>query len=130
MVLPRLIHPVNVTIETIDKARTLYDPMTRSVIGQPLRTSVTIKAQLNNRRHDQVTMDPGGRETDGDGYILARLRDLERAGVTIEIGDKITKLGRRDVAYFITRKEFKAGYSDQDGHTLVRFFYNDRSPSK
>ncbi len=130
MVLPRLIHPVSVTIETIDKTRTLYDPTTRSVVGQPLRTLVTIKAQLNNRRHDQVAMDPGGREMESDGYVLARLRDLERAGVTIEIGDKITKLGRRDVVYFITRKEFKAGYTDQDGQTLVRFYYNDRSPTK
>lgn len=130
MVLPRLLHPVNVVIEKTDTTKTITDPRSRSVIGQPLRTKVTIRAQLSNKRHDQLSMDPGGRETGHEGYILARVRDLEAASIEIGIGDRIVKMGRREVVYYITRKEFKAGYSDQNGHTLIRFYYNDRSPVK
>lgn len=130
MVLPRLIHPVYVVIEQRDDANSIRDDDLGIVIGEPLRSTVTIRAQLANKRHDRLTMDPGGRETEADGYVLARVRDLDNAGITIKVGDKIVKMGRRDVVYYITRLEYKAGYTDQGGHTLIRFFYNDRSPVK
>lgn len=130
MVLPRLLHPVTIIVETKDASRTITDSRSRSVVGQPLRKRVSFKGQLSNKRHDQIGMNPGGRETGGEGYILVRLVDLERAGIEVDIGDKIIKMGRRDVKYYVTRLEYKAGYSDQDGHSLVRFFYNDRSPVK
>lgn len=130
MVLPRLIHPVSVVVEQIDEAKTIYDPRTRSVIGDPARTTVTVRAQLSNKRHDQLAMNPGGREEEAEGYILVRVRDLENAGITLKIGDKITKMGRRSVVYYITREQYLGGYPDQDGHSLIRYYYRDRSPVK
>jgi len=130
MVLPNLIHPVNVVIEQKDDTKTITDPRTRTVVGSPVRSTVTIRAQLSNKRHDQLAMNPGGREELAEGYVLARTHDLDKAGITINIGDKIVKVGKRTVVYYVTRLEYKAGYTDQDGQTLVRIFYHDRSPVK
>jgi hypothetical protein len=81
----------------------------------------------------------GGVEEKYKGYILFRLIDLITAGVateqadgtiiiSISRGDLIVRIGRRTTVLYVLSFKDVAGYTDQDGGTLLEVRFGDREP--
>lgn len=129
----RLIHPIKVTIEQTDKESTLMDDNLREPIGGVARKAeITVKAQVTYRRKDDPDADRESLnvEEHTEGWLTLRTLDLKRAGVTLQRGDKITKIGEGDLAeevsYFLDRKQ-PLGHKGRGGH-FFRFYFVDRNP--
>lgn len=129
---PRLIHPITITIEQIDKGATIYDHDTREPIQQASRSStVTIKAQIRFRSLDEVDLRRGGDRLDARGYVLFRRKDMEKQSITINPNDKITSIGHQTgLEYFITRIEWIGHYPLHNGPSLLKAWFDDRAPGK
>lgn len=131
MVLPNLLHPVQIEIEQIDKTATVYDSKAREPIQQAKRkTIVTIPGQINWVRTESIQAEKGGIRETAQGYILFRKVDLDAKDVVLEYGDRIRKMGHLDVELYISDQEWMGHYADQVGATLLRAYFQDRKPGK
>jgi hypothetical protein len=137
MPMPRLIHPIPVEIRKADRKFTAaYDDNFREPVGQVRRKQKPIKlrAQLKIKDTDAATATAGGVQEQSNGYLLFLTADLKRAGVTIEIGDRVVKLGEgdnaREVDYYITKFYWRGHYPAAGGPTLLKAFFMDRQPSR
>jgi len=75
-------------------------------------------------------MEDGGVRPASDGYILIRKKDMDNAGVAVDVDDKITTLGHDEYEnLFIVKKTPMGHYPDQDGSSLIKFHFEDRSPT-
>lgn len=129
MVLPNLIHPVNVTIKRHDSSAQVFQG-TEPMHGARSSASFTIQAQVKWLREDEQNMMEGGIRPRSDGYILIRRKDLQDAGVDIGEGDQISAIGwQTGLMLFVVRTEPIASYPDQDGPTLVKYHFQDRKPT-
>lgn len=145
--IPNLIHPVPVTIQRMERAVTIVDPVAREPVRQVWRNdsgpgtgaSLSLEAQVNwNDGHiAKPTFPPGGAEEEWKGYLLFRVVDLVAAGVateesdgtlTVSIarGDRIVRIGRRVVDLYVLYFRDVAAYPDQGGATLLEIRFNDR----
>jgi len=133
---PKLLHPIRVTIQPFVEAAQVYDDDAREDIpgnvsagaaGQPF----TIPAQVQWGREDDPRAMQAGIREESSGYILVRYLDMDRLGVTIQRGDVITTIGKRSgYDLHIDGKEDCGHYPDQQGATLVRFYFTDRAPAR
>lgn len=132
MSIPHLIHPIDIDIEQISPATTIYDPDTREPIQQVARSALfTIKGQPRFRSQTSVNLERGGNRGDGNGYILFRIQDLNRAAVTINLNDKITRIGHvTGVEFFVTKIEWIGHLPRHNGPSLLKAWFDDRDPSK
>jgi hypothetical protein len=129
--LPRLIHPINITIEKIVRGSTWYDEDAREPIQQADRAvPVVVKGQPKWTRQLGLDMEKGGARETSAGYVLFRKIDLDAASVTLEDNDRIVKMGHVDCDVYVNRIEWTGHYPDQDGPSLVKAHFMDRSPSK
>lgn len=127
---PRLLHPVSVVLEQIDRAATLYDEDTRAPLQQAARrASITIPGQASygsSKDHMARAFGPLEQES---GYVTFLQRDLEAHSITLGIGDRITAIGNTTQNAYITRLQ-PMGHYPEFGNTLVRAYYQDRQPAK
>ena len=133
MVIPNLIHPVPVFIERIDKAATTFDPDSQEPLQQASRkTEVRVVGQVKWASEKNLAQQAGGARAEADGYVLFRNVDLIVSGTPfeIQIGDRFTKIGTLKTNVYVTRIRPTIHYTDQDGHTAIKAFFKDRSPSK
>jgi hypothetical protein len=131
MVQPRLIHPVSVTIQRIDRATTVYDEDAREPVQQASRfTNLILQGQPRWTSGEQLRISRDGPTVDADGYVLFRYRDLDAAGITLQINDRITQIGRRTLEVYIVRLDDAGHYTDTNGASLVRAWFKDRKPAK
>ena len=131
MPLPRLIHPIDVVVQRRDLGKTFVDDDFREPIQQAARkTNVIIKGQIKFFTQEELNLERGGTQIDSTGFVLFRYFDLNALGVTVGIGDRFIKLGKIDVDYYVDRVESKGHWPDQGGATLVRCYFQDRTPSK
>lgn len=131
MVLPRLLHPINITIEQTDEANTVYDEDTREPVQQSTRrVTAVIQGQVQWGFSNNYTSQPQGAQETSDGYVLFRYRDLEAQGITLKREDRISKMGHLDVDVYISKLMPMGHYGDQNGATMVRAYFQDRQPSK
>lgn len=132
MAIPNLIHPIDIDIEQIDKGTTIYDPDTREPIQQVNRTTLlTIKGQPRWRSLSEVDMQRGGDRVSARGYIVFRKEDIDNASITIQINDKISRIGHQTgLDYYITRIEWIGHLPRFDGPSLMKAWFDDRRPSK
>lgn len=131
MVQPNLIQRIPIQIEQIDLGGTFMDPDAREPVQQATRTTtVTVDGQPRWSSQKAKGHEPGGRTESSTGYVLFRLFDLSAVGITLEINDRIKKIGGLDTDVFIERLEFTGHYEDQNGATLVKAHFEDRQPSK
>jgi hypothetical protein len=130
MVLPNLIHPVNVIIQTLDTANTVYDENHREPIPQTSRnSSQTVLGQPKYFGREKE-VDIGGKIIKATGYVLFRYSDLEYQSITLKTDDKITKIGKLDCVYYINGLTPAGHYTDQLGATMVKAFFNDKHPAQ
>ena len=126
----RLIHPIRCEITPIDKTSTEYDDEAGEPIGAPhYSTPFSISAQIQWSRKDSPTAARSGVQLKSAGYILVKFAELERRGLEINRGDKITKMGKVDTVLYVTGFELAAHYADNNGAGLVQANFGDRWPS-
>jgi len=131
MVLPRLIHPIKVTIQRRNLGATHMDDDFREPIQHAARlTDVVAKGQIKFFTQEELNVERGGAQIDSTGFVLFRYFDLKKLGIEVKIGDRFTKLGKIEVDYYVVRIESKGHYQDRGGATLVRCYFQDRTPSK
>lgn len=132
---PRLIHPVNIIVERLERNELLFDNDAREPFHGP-RTTVldTFKLPAQIRwfeKNDAEAQEAGIREGDS-GYVLLRLVDMDRimgTGERLKRGDRIIKMGvLEDLNVYIIREAPIAHWPDQLGATLIKYFYEDRRP--
>jgi hypothetical protein len=128
MVLPNLLHPVDVVIEQHDESAQVFEDR-EQMHGQRSTTSITVSAQVRWGSEAVMAAQSSGIREEGDGYILVRKYDLDAAGVTVSLRDKIVSIGwQTGLELFIIREEPIATYPDQDGPTLIKYHFQDRTP--
>ena len=129
--LPKLIHPVNVTIEQIDRAGTYYDEDAREPIQTVGRGSEKIiPGQISWVEQLALSMSKTGASENARGYVLFRKVDLDAASVTLQINDRILKMGHVETDVYIDELKWMGHYPDQNGPALVRAYFVDRQPSR
>jgi hypothetical protein len=136
MPIPTLIHPISVYLRKSDKTNTaVMDSLLHEPVGQVRReTSIKLRAQvLWGLDHTQQPSDMTVAAS-SDGYLLFLTADLVAAHVTLNIGDRIIKIGEGavalDVDLYIVSFRWMGHYPGQRGPTLVRAYFADRSPSR
>lgn len=131
MALPRLIHPVPVSIQQLDRSATYYDDDMDEPIQQAARAStVVVDGQLKWSLDEKQQTQIGGTSERSDGYVLFRLVDLTAASITIKREDRFTRLGTVDVDVYVTALRYEGHYPDQGGPSLVKAFFADRQPQR
>lgn len=148
---PNLIHPVRITLEIVDVNSTFYDNRAREPIRQAYRagivsgtTSITIKGQVSyyfaGAKLDYPKYEKYGIVEESDGYVSFRYKDLVKSGLVIldgnkdfqefkiKRGDKIIKLDKRTVEYFVTGFKDFAHYPKL-GQSMIQVNFADRKPS-
>jgi hypothetical protein len=137
IVLPNLIHPVPVFLRKAEKALTaVQDDNLHEPVGQVRRQQAPTRflAQVSwgkDQRQDQVA---GGAASASDGYLLFRPADLRGRHFEIEVGDCIVQIGEGNAArstdLYVVALTWMGHYPDQNGASLVRAYFEDRSPSR
>jgi hypothetical protein len=137
---PKLIHPVEVTIDLLDKPAMLMDDQAREPIhgvrSQPTDTHV-LPAQIHIDQFRSPSQEAGGTVTATIGYLLVRALDMDHIlgrGVRIKRGDHITSytgnMPDGEVVacdLYITRVDPAAHYPPY-GATLYKAHFEDRDP--
>ena len=143
---PRLLHPINATIEATDKQSTVNDANAREQIQILGRTSsFVIACQVEYRDftdygQSSAKFDKGGFIGEESGYILVRYIDTQNLTMdaapyvyTPQIGDKITELGTGSVrpqamTAFVKRIKPTMHYA-RYGATAIKLYFADRKPA-
>jgi len=131
---PDLIEPVSVQIQQINKAQTPYSVGVsgrREVINHVVRNAmVTFPAQVIFANTEQkARYSQAGTDEQSSGYIILRYSDITAAGITLQRGDKIIKMGQLTTELFLMHGTGDpAAHFSSLGFTLVRMFFMDRSP--
>jgi hypothetical protein len=103
----------------------------REPIQQAARSSnVVAKGQIKFFTQEELNLERGGSQVDGTGFVLFRYRDLKKLNITLKLTDRFIKLGNIDVDLYVVRIESKGHYPDKGGATLVRCYFEDRTPSR
>lgn len=127
MVLPRLIHPVPITIEQIDRSTTVYDDDFREEVQRVERGApVTVSGQVSWEIDKRFRSSLGGAIEDSEGYVLFRFVDLTTAGVTLKREDRFTSLGNYACDVFVTALQPIGHYQDQGGPAMIRAFFKSQ----
>lgn len=131
MVLPNLLHPVNITIHQIVTADTIYDEDTREPIQHAARATATVvPGQVRWGAEQNYLQSEAGPQEQSDGYVLFRYVDLDAKGVTIRREDRLSFLGNRSADVYIVKLKPMGHYTDREGPTLVKAYFQDRQPNK
>lgn len=135
MVLPNLIHPVAVVVEPLARASSVVDDDFREPIQNASRPNrYTVKGQINWGFDDDNRPTFLGTESQSEGYVLFRFKDLRAAGINaIKQGDRFLSFGsgpnQQNVDVYVVKIKQMGHYPDQKGPALVRAYFQDRHPS-
>ena len=131
MVLPNLLHPVPIEIEQINRSGTIQDDDYREPVQKVTRNSkVVVPGQVKWYEDERLNPTKSGAESESQGYVLFRYVDLNRLGVTLQMGNRIVKMGTIEVDVYVTALRPEAHYPDLGGPGTVKAFFRDRFPSK
>ncbi len=93
MIIDCLISPSPVVVEQLDKSATVYDDDLREPVAAVRRaTQVTLQAQISWTRNKRTGFHEGaqgGPQDEATGYFVFMRRDVARAGVTLQRGDRV-----------------------------------------
>ena len=130
MPLPNLIHPVDIVIEQIDKTETMYDEYAREPIQIVDREAqLTLPGQVKWESQFGLEHEKSGARETSRGYVLFRKTDLDAQTITLQLNDRIVKMGHVETDVYINRLEWMGHYQDQDGPSLQKAYFVDRRPS-
>lgn len=131
MPLPRLLHPINITVQQIDRETTIYDEETREPVQKVQRNSDTvIPGQVLFGKQKDMIPSPGGVREEAEGYVLFRYADLKRLNMKLALNDRIIKIGHLDFDVYIIKLMPMGHYGDQNGPSLVRAYFASRESSR
>jgi hypothetical protein len=121
-----------VTIEPFAEEILITDDDAREIVrGARGGTPFVIPAQIAWKDREMAIYAPGGARYDDDGSILVRFVDMEALGIMITRGDRITAIGRMtDQSLYITDQEPCGHWADQNGATMIKFYFSQRRPSR
>jgi hypothetical protein len=149
---PNLIHPVKIVLEIIDRDDSVFDPYAREPVGQVVREGespesgeqITIKAQISyyfsSARKDAPRWERAGVVEESIGYVSMRYKDMVRAGLLtltpagdfdvfrLKRGDRIVKLGKEIVDFYIAGFKPFAHYPGKLMQTMLEADFTDRHP--
>jgi hypothetical protein len=132
---PRLMHPVPVTIEQINRDQLIANVNARETFHgarQISKRTVELQAQHRKMGSNVPAVSAAGFNDVSTGNILVRTKDLRRLGVVLKRGDRIVKIGRGPNALtmdaYLLAVEEMAHYPSQGGPTLQKWHYGDRDP--
>lgn len=135
MPLPRLIHPVDVTVERLTRSGLVMDDDAREAVHGPRSSAAqtfVIPAQIKWDKQDNPDPEEGGTRQRSTGYILCRPTDLDTVlgtGQRLKREDRITAIGvNTGLDLYITGTGPMGHYPDQSGQSLIRYFFEDRKP--
>ena len=150
---PRLIHPINVTFELLDRDNSFFDEHAREPVRQVIRKGTapntgdqkTIKGQVSfyfaGAKLDYAEYLREGILDRTVGYVVLRYKDMKKEGlltqdattgkftdIGIKRGDRIVYLENRPINVFVTGfKDF--GHYPKYGQTMIQVNFDDRHPS-
>jgi hypothetical protein len=133
---PRLIHPIAISIEVLERSQTLVDEDYREPVSYAARGNVVVvNGQLHWTIDDRLRQTLVGPEREATGYVTFRTLDLRTAGVgSLQQGDRFTTFGKgaraMDVDCYVVGLRLQGHWPDQGGATLVKAFFRDHSPTK
>lgn len=134
--LPRLLHPIAIEVEKIQRAEGIMDPDYAEPVQQAIRgPRISVPGQVQWGMDERLRATLVGAEQESEGYILFRRRDLRAVGlIEIAQNDRFTALGTGPnkvlVDLYVTGLRYQAHYPDQRGPAMVKAFFKDRFPSK
>lgn len=129
--MPNLIHPIDIHVEQWSEPETLYDDDFREPIQQAARTEIkVVKGQPKWDTKEGIEVTKGGVAETSAGYVLFRYTDLNKASIALKLNDRIVKMGHLDVDVYIIGLRPMGHYPDQNGASLVKAFFADRTPSR
>lgn len=134
--LPRLMHPVPVEVEKLQRAVAPMDPDYAEPTQQAVRgPRITVPGQVKWGMDERLRATLTGAEQESEGYILFRRTDLRRVGlIEIAQNDRFTAIGTGlnlvEVDLYVVGLRYEGHYPDQGGPALVKAFFKDRFPSK
>lgn len=127
---PRLLHPVPVIVETLERASTIYDPDFREPVQNVVRGApVTCPGQVKWGLDQALESSRSGPKEEADGYALFKLADLAALGVTLKREDRFTSLGGIAADVYVVALRYEGHYPHQGGPALVKAFFKDRHTS-
>lgn len=120
---PRLIHPVEVVIEQVDADATVVDPDFEQPVGAVVREPVTLHAQQRLTRGNVLRQGAAGADplSNAVGHLVFEIDALTAAGVTLRVGDRITRIGTEALDYRVLALEDRAPYSGRFWHRYAVF---------
>lgn len=130
--LPRLIHPIPVTIEPLSRSTTEYDDDLREPVGETSYGAPITGLEAQNKDIDDDVPKPRGEGVVEvtKGYLLFRQIDIDGVYTPLR-GDRVTRIGNRTgLDLYVTKMQYRAHYPDQGGHSLVKIWYADRGPTR
>lgn len=148
---PNLIHPVEVEFQILTRNETFYDVHAREPVRQVIRkgveansTSVVIKGQISfyyaGAKLDYPEWLREGVLEHTVGYVSLRFYDMNKKGLVaydsdgnfqsflLKRGDKIIRLGKRSVEYFVMGFKDFAHYPNMS-QTMIQVNFEDRNPA-
>ena len=127
---PRLVHPVTVQIEPVDKSRSAWDTHAREEVPQLARAAtVTLQAQVHWGRQRDQEPSPTGSMEHGAGWLVFTRRGLESAPYTPAPGDRVLTIDGRTVELYLLDAGLDRGQYNSTRH-LVRCTFVDRQPRR
>jgi len=138
---PRLIHPIQVTVQLLRKDEMLMDDDAREPIhgmrNDASGDQFTLPCQVSWSKKDEPSAQIGGVVTTSVGYFLARALDMDNilgSGVRLKRGDKVisytsSPAGGEVVTcnFYILHGDPMAHYPEK-GATLYKYHITDRDP--
>lgn len=135
---PKLIEPIQITVEQIDKTETEFSgglSGRREPLNSVVRKTVSFPAQVVFGNTDQITdFSQLGPDEQSQGYLVVRYVDLKNLGITLRRGDKIVQMGTGNGAMAVelyllhTTDKPGAQFSSLQGFSLARVPFGDRNP--
>jgi len=129
--IPNLLHPVPISIQSLDRTNTIYDDDMREPVQQETNVAtVIVPGQVKWGKDQAFVPSSIGAQEDSDGYVLFRFVDLAAAGVTLKREDRFIALGTYITDVYVVSLQPCGHYPDQGGPTLIKAFFSDRQPSR
>lgn len=127
---PRLIHPVWIIVQKVDKDNTEYRANAREAIKTVERgPEVRVRAQVQWARRKDPNAARTGIVHGASGYVLFDMRDLETLDYTPGDGDRITTIGALTGLSLYMTAQTPAGHYD-GRHWLLRVDFTDKAPGR
>ena len=131
LIIPNLHNPTDVEFAQKNDAATRFDhrrrtPVNRVATDAKFSLKCQIKWTLSDAQASTV-MTNVGLDDKEKGYVLVRTIDLKAKGksiTSIKAGDRITKLEKLDVLFYVLRTEPGSHYNGE--FQLVQIYFHDR----